>query len=199
MLDVMIDLETVGNRAGCGILSIGAVYFDPFALDQKKPLGKDGTFPALLGAEHYEVVRLSTCDKVGLHRDQGTLEWWGRQSAEARKVLDAAGKARGNTPLTKALTNLNDFLATAGKKKVRVWGNGASFDNAILASAYAAAGIPMGWEFWNDRCYRTLKGMVGKDVVPLVRVGTYHNALDDAKTQAEHAMRLVHHLKLTAV
>ena len=198
MIDVMVDLETVGNRAGCGILSIGAVYFDPFALDQKKPLNGRGV-PNKFGAEHYEVVRLSTCDAAGLHRDQGTLDWWGRQSAEARKVLDVAGRARGNVPLKKALENLNDFLSTAGKKNVRVWGNGASFDNAILAAAYAAAGVEAGWLYWNDRCYRTLKGMVPKDAVPLVRVGTYHNALDDAKTQAEHACRLVHHLGLKMV
>jgi hypothetical protein len=197
MIDVMIDLETLGKRAGCVVLSIGAVYFDPFALDQSKPIL--GQAVPKLGAEHYEVVRTSTCTAVGLHEDPETVAWWAKQSPEARRVLTQAAKSKGNTPLKKALRNLNEFLTMGGKRTVRVWGNGASFDNPILACAYAAARVELGWEFWNDRCYRTMKNMVPKGECELVRQGTYHNALDDAKSQAEHAMRLVHHLKLEVV
>lgn len=50
-----------------------------------------------------------------------------------------------------------------------------------------------GWEFWNNRCFRTLKGMAPH--IKTERQGTYHNALDDAKTQALHAIKVLQHLK----
>ena len=52
---------------------------------------------------------------------------------------------------------------------------------------------PAGWDFWNNHYYRTLKGLA-----PLIKVqrgGVYHNALDDAKTQAAHALEVFKHLR----
>jgi exodeoxyribonuclease VIII len=74
-------------------------------------------------------------------------------------------------------------------KNVLVWGNGASFDNAILAQCYRAVGMDFPWKFWNDRCYRTLKNLVLD--VPFERTGTHHNALDDARSQAIHASAIL--------
>jgi hypothetical protein len=66
---------------------------------------------------------------------------------------------------------------------MRLWGNGASFDNAILAHAYARCGATPPWKFWNDRCYRTVAALTA---TPRQQGGTHHNALDDARSQAEH-------------
>jgi hypothetical protein len=77
--------------------------------------------------------------------------------------------------------------------EVNVWGNGAAFGNVILRSAYAACGLLPPWEFWNDRCYRTLKNL--RPDIKLERSGTHHNALDDAITQAEHAVVILSALK----
>lgn len=179
MKDVMVDLETVGQRAGCAILSIGAVAFD-------RETGK-------LGPELYTVVRLSTCEALGLHSNQDTLDWWSKQSPEAQKVLKQSRAARGNKTLPKALAEFNEYLAQFGPKAVKVWGNGSDFDNAILYGCYAAADIKAGWEFWNSRCFRTLKDFAPH--LKMERAGTHHNALDDAKTQALHALKVLSHLK----
>jgi len=168
MDNVMIDLETLGRRAGCAILSIGAVAFDPVS-------GK-------LGPELYVVVDRES--QANLHTDPDTLAWWEGQSKEARAVLTD----KAAVPLGDALVKFNQYLSQFNFTKVKVWGNGADFDNAIMASCYAAAGLEVPWSFWNNRCYRTLKGVVGGP--KLTRQGTYHNALDDAKTQAEHAIQL---------
>ena len=61
---------------------------------------------------------------------------------------------------------------------------GADFDNSILNFAFTKAGIPIPWSPWSGRCYRTIKSIFNG--VKLSRKGTYHNALDDAKTQALH-------------
>jgi exodeoxyribonuclease VIII len=175
--NVMVDLETVGKRAGCGVLSIGAVAFDPKTLRPGE---------AALGPEFYQVVRLGSCEALGLHSDPSTMEWWEGQSKEARRVLTQAGAKRGNLPLDRALKKFGDYLTQFGPRRVKVWGNGSDFDNAILYACFAAAGLPVPWEFWNSRCFRTLKNLPGAPKAPAFE-GTAHNALADAKHQAAHA------------
>jgi exodeoxyribonuclease VIII len=173
MQDVMCDLETLGNSAGCAILSIGAVAFDPETGE--------------LGEEFYKVVNTSSCVVAGLAYDQDTLDWWKKQSPEARQVLRDANHP-DSAPLIKALHEFSRYLhAACGGKAVRLWGNGADFDNPILATAYKRCRIETPWKFWDSRCYRTLKNL-HPDVPLPKRTGTHHNALDDAKTQAEHAL-----------
>lgn len=163
--NTMVDLETLGRRAGCSILSIGAVHFDDYGVED----------------ELYIVVNKASCTEAGLHVDPDTLAWWEKQSPEARQVL---ADAEAGMPLTVALDAFGAFA-----KGTNVWGNGADFDNAILYACYAAVGKDVPWPFWNSRCYRTLKNL-RKDI-KLDRKGTYHNALDDARTQAEHAAMIL--------
>jgi hypothetical protein len=174
--DVMVDLETLGDGPGCVILSIGAVAFDPLS--------------GVIGGGFYSVVDTASCVVAGLRYDQGTLDWWAKQSAEARAVI--ADAASGSAPpLAHALDNFSFYLTRfGGVAKARVWGNGADFDNAILAYAAKAVQRPKVWEHWNSRCYRTLKNL-NRDVPMPERVGVFHNALDDAKTQAMHAVAIL--------
>ena len=172
--NVMVDLETLGRRAGCVVLSIGAVAFGPQGL----------------GKEMYCVVSTDSCTAAGLHIDPDTLKWWEGKEEAARAVLTLAKeKPEGVLDLAPAMQQLTEFLCSFGIKRVKVWGNGSDFDNAILANCYAAAGQDMPWEFWNNRCYRTLKSL--KPQIKMARQGTYHNALDDAKSQALHAIELL--------
>ena len=72
----MIDLETLGTQPGSIILSIGAVLFDPTKAPHE-----------CLGEEFYYVIGKPTCLAAGLTFSQDTLDWWKKQSPEARKVL----------------------------------------------------------------------------------------------------------------
>lgn len=172
--DVMVDLETLGRVAGCAILSIGAVEFD---LEGQR-----------LGREFYEVIRLDSCVAAGLHEDPDTVAWWAKQSADAAAVITQARKGRGNVKLATALKRFNEYLAPG----TNLWGNGSDFDNAILQHAYWRVELKPGWDFWRNRCYRTYKALAPH--VKAQRRGTYHNALDDAKTQAEHALQVYREL-----
>lgn len=158
---------------GCIVLSIGAVTFDPTTGE--------------LGEEFYVVINTDSCLVAGLHIDAGTVDWWAKQSEEARQVLDEA--ANGGEKLEDAMSMFTDYLDRQGLKNVRIWGNGADFDNAILSACYKAVGGATPWVPWNNRCYRTLKNLIKGP--RLKREGTYHNALDDAKTQANHAIQLL--------
>lgn len=176
---VMIDLETLGTKPGCTILSIGAVMFD-----------EDG-----LGAEFHEIISRSSCHNVGLVEDPQTMEWWAKQTNEARETLQKASSNDG-TNIWSALSKFYLFLEhnTESLDQLRVWGNGAAFDEPILTAAHAAVHFEPPWKFYNSRCYRTLKAL--RPDVKLVRTGTHHNALDDALSQAEHAVRLLDNLKV---
>jgi hypothetical protein len=175
MLDVMVDLETRGNKPGCAILSIGAVAFDPVA----QAIDDEG---------FYRVVSRKSCKVAKLHEDPDTMAWWEKQSASAQVVL-AESEAKGAMSLKEALLDLNLYLTSFGPaKKIRIWGNGADFDNAILCLCYQAAGVQMPWDFWNNRCFRTFKNLAPH--IKVGRSGTYHNALDDARTQADHALKI---------
>lgn len=171
--DVMIDLETLGNRPGCAILSIGAVEFGPQGL----------------GRTFYVTVGKWSQIQLGLHESQSTLDWWKGQSPEARVVLEQSENDNDPKSIHTALLAFANWLSPTGLRTVKVWGNGSDFDNAILACCYAATGDAVPWQFWNNRCYRTLKNL--RPEIKLERTGTYHNALDDAKTQARHAIQLL--------
>lgn len=163
MNDVMIDLETMGKRAGCAIVSIGAVIFD----------AKGGT---LYGNEFYTNVALGSCIEAGLSLDGETVLWWLAQNEAARLKL-----SENPRPLRHALLGLTEFLALMPKEPI-VWAHGASFDPPILEAAYQACALPTPWKYGNVRDTRTIYAAAN---VWLDRTkGIHHNALDDAKTQA---------------
>jgi len=174
--DIMLDLETYGNTPGSMILSIGAAAFDDYTGE--------------IDAGFYTVVFEGGKD-FGLHRDEGTVDWWKKQSDGARQVLKDCRQPDAPR-LPAALDMLDDYVRRFGGRDAQVWGCGSDFDNALVRSAYRAVDVARepAWMFWNNRCYRTLKSLYGASAIDR-RGGTHHNALDDARAQAEHCIRLL--------
>lgn len=170
---VMLDLETLGTRPGDAILSIGAAIIDPGN-------GIKSTF--------YVTIDSESCKAAGLRAQKSTLEWWAKQSAEAR-----AAAFKGELSLQSGLTQFSMWIP---KGNVLVWGNGAGFDQPLLEAAYRAMKMDIPWKFWNARCYRTIKSMF--PVEERAREGVHHNALSDAMHQAFVLQDIVkaHNLKL---
>lgn len=163
MKNIMIDLETMGQKSNAAIISIGAVYFDNSGLGS--------TFSVL--------VDLDSSVEMGMDIDASTVMWWMKQSEDARSVFTGA-----SIHLADALFAFSEFV----EEGCTLWGNGADFDNVILANAYDKCNIPFPFKFWNNRCYRTMKNIF-RDV-EMDRKGIYHNALDDAISQAEHLVKI---------
>jgi exodeoxyribonuclease VIII len=162
MNNIMLDLETMSTASNAAILSIGAVKFSNKIDD-----------------EFYSVVDLKTCTDVGLEIDNSTIEWWNNQSPEARQVFN-------EIPITLEQM-LKDFSNWIGDKPM-LWGNGSDFDNVILSNAYKACGIEQPWAYYNNRCFRTLRALY--PTIKFENSGTYHNALDDARSQALHMIKI---------
>lgn len=167
---VMIDLETLGTSSDAALISIGAVKFDP--LDESQELDR-----------FYVAIEPQSCLTHGLKVSGATLMWWldeKRASARADFL---------NSERTDLASALDGFAMWFGTESVPVWGNGASFDNVILRTAFDKLFMPCPWEFWHDRCYRTVKSIAGSPEIE--RSGVYHNALDDAVSQARHLQKIL--------
>lgn len=174
MNHVMLDLETMGTGPNAAIVAIGAVEFE---------LTKTG---GQTGDTFYCVIGLESAMASGGQVDAGTVLWWLKQNDAARAMF-----TQPTANAVWALEQFSAWMAARGdRKQIRVWGNGASFDNVILASAYRRAALPLPWNSFNDRCYRTVKSM--HPAAPAIqRTGTHHNALDDAINQANHLIAML--------
>lgn len=170
MENVMLDLETLGTSPGCVILSIGATFFDK----------------TRLGEKFYRTIDVQSCIDAGLTVSGDTFKWWMGQKGEARKALFDK-----TIPVQDALSEFSAWLGqNCETSSVKVWGNGSDFDNAILAKAYGAVlGETQPWRFWNNRCYRTACDLLNDR--NRKQEGVYHNALDDAVSQAKHLSRVL--------
>lgn len=161
MINIMLDLETLGTDPDAAILSIGACKFD-----------LDGVYDVF----HTVIDPSSVKGSI----DVPTVMWWMKQSDEARQALTDADETIDR------MVALADFSQWIGSRDdVLMWGNGSPFDNVILRSAYDSYKMLPPWNWWNDRCYRTVKSL-HRDVPMPEREGVHHNAMDDAVNQAEH-------------
>ena len=176
---VMLDLETLGTGNKALVLSIGAVKFNQTEIFDRIHIGVDLT--SLPKALDFEI-------------DPKTILWWlDEERAPARKAYAELGKVDIYTALEGfALWYGQDAPeAPAGEC---IWGNGSTFDNVILRSAYETCGMEYPAPFWADKCYRTIKNL--RPDIKLERVGTHHSAVDDAESQARHLMAIAKELEV---
>ena len=164
----MIDLETMGVRPTSSIISIGAVPFD------SEQVYTDEGF--------YENIDLESCMAKGMTIDSSTLYWWLGQ-AESARVVFAQNKLGIRDALEQFVTWYEDLRPISG-----IWGNGSDFDISIIGNAFDVCRIKRPFTYGQHRCFRTMKAMNPK--IELARIGTHHNALDDAIWQAKYMVAL---------
>lgn len=160
-IHVSCDLETLSLQPNALVLSIGLAAF---------------TLPHGIVKRAYWILEQQTQVAKGRHIDPRTLDWWQRQSKEAREVLTATGTDTATT-LRHVATWFEGLPDLAG-----VWGFGADFDNAILQSLYRDYGQSVPWSYKLNRCGRTVTALAPMRRPP--RQGAHHNAMDDAAYQA---------------
>ena len=171
MLDIMIDLETLGTRPDAAIIQIGAVLFEP------KSGGRvlNGN-----GFNRHVLVQ----DGSG-SIDHDTLCFWLTENS-AVKMGHELDTLAG--PLHEVLMDFKLWLTRdhdlSWEAINGVWANPSDFDLPIMKSAFARIGMDVPWDRRATRDARTLFNMVGGkpeiDWTGLVA----HDALDDAVGQA---------------
>lgn len=166
MKDIMIDLETLGQNPDTCVISLGACVFD---LDT----GEIGPtfYMALDVEEQMERGRSITAD---------TLKWWMSQSGAAKKVFHEQAKSS-----EEVLKTFKMWVEAQGTiSKIRPWGNGSSFDISIMEDILRMYKVKCPWLFYNVMDMRTFRRFVANNA-KVEKTGTNHNALDDAKSQAQ--------------
>ena len=182
---VMLDIETLGTLPYSTIIAIGACAFNPYATEVKE-----------IVTDRFDVA-ISPVN-AGLRVDAETLLWW--MDAE-RDAARTAWLKMPKVALREALDGFADWLNSLHQGElgngIRMWGNGAGFDNVLLRQAYEVTGREPPWSFRHDRCFRTLRSMLTFEEGQYL--GTQHTALADAENQARRANQIVRKLgiKLT--
>ncbi len=172
---VMLDLETLGTRPDCAIMTLGAVKFDPFDPDREPGPGI--------------YLRMDIEEQLALGRtvDDSTIAWWAEQDARVRTEAWEGGDRSSVHDLKR---ELNRFLVGVDD----IWSQGPVFDIAILENLYRSQKWGFPWYFWQIRDSRTLFKVVdyrlekGRDQA--------HNALLDCVYQAEAVQRIYRKLNL---
>lgn len=164
----MLDLETMGTKPNSPIVAIGVAVFDESGIHD--------TFECNVDLRSY--------NGYSIQIDPDTVLWWMKQSEEARRKIYEA-----STPLPQAIEELTIWMRRfSDKKEARVWGNGAGFDCVMLRENCSAMDMSIPWEWWNDRCYRTMKNLYPD--IKLEKTETAHTAVGDAIMQASHLVQI---------
>lgn len=169
---IVPDIETLALTHDAVVMSIGLVAF------------------TLVGGEVGSTFILPDQDEqrqFGRRVDPDTAQWWnGADKEGARRQFEGP---LSSIMMTHSLirTFINRF-ETRMTTVAGVWGFGSDFDNATLFSLCAThtksdkGAAP--WPYKKNRCGRTLTAMYPNVPRPENR-GVHHNALDDARWQAE--------------
>ena len=166
--DVMLDLETMGNKSNSALVSIGAVEFN---------LETGET-----GREFYHVIDLQSCLDVGLKVNASTIYWWLQKSQTARDAICNNKKL----PLSTVLNMFHGWMEDC-IEHVNIWGNGARFDIGLMEDAYVACGYKkVSWYFRSERDVRTLVAFAPDIKANLPFMGIEHNPIDDCKHQISY-------------
>lgn len=169
--NLMIDIESFGNKSKGALVSIGAVEFDM----------KTGE----IGKVFYEKCSLQSSIDAGLNVNGDTINWWMNQSDEARKEVTS-----GNQSLSKLLWKFTEFVQSLKPSDLEVWGNSNRFDMGLLEDAYESINKKIPWKYVNERDVRTLVSFNPEIKKNTKFEGTKHNPVDDCYFQIKYCVEI---------
>ena len=170
MLHTMIDIETLDTTPTAVVVSVAAAHFDPS--------NPDGVSTA-----EYWTLQLRPQLGSGRTVSEDTLKFWMRQEP----------KVQENTFLQKETWSPEEMFDELSEyvHGTYVWGNGAGFDNTILHNLSEQFLGEQAWPHWNDRCFRTFKGVFDpRGKLKPERVGK-HDARADTLFQIDYFHNIV--------
>lgn len=183
-MDIMLDLETMGTDPYSPVVAIGAVLFDArdILTTHRLPDGSNW---------FYQKITLESAMEAGLRPSASTIEWWLTNPGVTQQARDETFAGDDRTTLVLALDAFTDWHNSGIHT---IWGNGARFDDGLLADCYRVLKKPAPWQHWEEGCYKTMKNLPAVRHLQIERCGTHHKALDDALSQARHLCQIVEYL-----
>ena len=135
IVNILIDFETAAKSERAAILSIGAV---PFVLPSENILfidpvtGGNLIFSDVLRrdcGEFFTTINATSCVMEGMEFDQDTVNWWSRQSPEAKSQFSSDTNSLMN--VEQAFIALINFIRSIKQKyecDICIWTQGTDFD-----------------------------------------------------------------------
>jgi exodeoxyribonuclease VIII len=169
-MNIVVDLETLSTRANACILVIAAIKFsgnEEFSetISQEELFAMKNTF--------YRRIKINT-DEKKYHIDNNTVKWWKNQPKE---IIYEALEHPDRIELKQALIDFTKWVGS-NKDRIKIWGNGSSFDITILGEAFALEGLETCWCFWNIRDIRTLFDIGNVKINELPEFSKHHALWD---------------------
>lgn len=180
----MLDIETLATGPNAVMLTIGAIRFDPFADDTNSYEGDIITMDTF-----YRRVDPESFTWPEAHIDDGTLEWWSKQSPEVRE------EAFTEIDRHDIRAVMQDLFKWMNQGYHSVWANGPAFDIVILETInkHIERGNP--WKYWQVKDARTVYGLIEHER-PNPRL---HHALWDCWSQIVALQSCFRNLNLTQI
>lgn len=175
MKNVMIDIETLGTGPNSVILSVAAVEFCAVT--------------GAIGRKFYKKIDLLSSLAKGFVVEKETLMWWTAQKADQFKELFT-----NEEPITNVMQQLLYWFADNDKL---VWANSPAFDLVILENAFKKCGFSAPWQFYNERCVRTLVSLYPDAKTAIPKPENAHNALADCEYQILYCVNALNQLTIS--
>lgn len=178
-MGLMLDIETLGTKPGCVILSIGAIAYDMATMQ-----------PYECFTQNINVMVQMVSSGAAV--DAGTLEFWRGQPEEV--LIACASDAELPSVVFKNFVNW-----AGGFHYTEVVTRGTDFDLPILRHALEVYGLKLPWHYRTPRDLRTILSTLGFDEGAVPKDDSVaHTALGDCYWQlkvlaaARKERRVVH-------
>ncbi|MBU5341267.1 3'-5' exonuclease [Caldifermentibacillus hisashii] len=177
--DIMVDIETLGNKIDSTIIQISAVSFN---------LQTGSIY------ETFNEVADISKNESEISVTGSTLQWWVNTNTELFAKLLTGGMCSSEDVLRHFHRWLSGEISSA--KYVYLWGNGILFDNAMIRQQFESIGLNYPIFYRNDRDVRTILELasikLGKSEKEL-REEVYDNELvaHDAFNDVANQVKLV--------
>jgi hypothetical protein len=165
MIDLMIDIETMGTGNNPVMIQLAGVYFNRYTGE--------------LGDEFCKSIDMEDCLANGFEKDPKTEMWWSEQNQDVLKAILDAGEP------TKSV--MQAFSKFGCHNDINIWSH-ATFDFVIVQHYLNHFNLRY-MPFRNARDIRTLVDLSGIDLDNYDwSKGKTHNALDDCKFQIAYSV-----------
>lgn len=188
-LDLMVDIETLGNEMNSTIIQLACVPFDI----ETGAIYEDETFNEIADIEKNEIAPEVSAS---------TLKWWLKTDKELFTRLLNSGSLSTEDIIRLFHRQVKEWQSRVGIRNVYLWGNGILFDNQMIKYQMEAIGLYYPVHYKNDRDVRTIlelasakSGVSEREIKDKLGNGVNdHNAINDVLYQINYVSECYRYL-----
>lgn len=188
-LDLMVDIETLGNEMNSTIIQLACVPFDI----ETGAIYEDEIFNEIADIEKNEIAPEVSAS---------TLKWWLKTDKELFTRLLNSGSLSTEDIIGLFHRQVKEWQSRVGIRNVYLWGNGILFDNQMIKYQMEAIGLYYPVHYKNDRDVRTIlelasakSGVSEREIKDKLGNGVNdHNAINDVLYQINYVSECYRYL-----